>query len=173
MQKFVTSADPIILLTPPTHTHTQRNPHQTDSSLRGNYSSEGLTREPRFYGNGIGPLKNTWRCARGIHGGQAPATPPGDAVPRLQGSRAQPCSSAGSARGLGAPSPSLPRQAPQLLPGAGRAWSRLLQPCGAISTGNWFWCSLVFILSGVGDALNDVKETVKWVSFRFLGSFWR
>lgn len=47
------------------------------------------------------------------------------------------------------------------------------QPCGAISTGNWFWCSLVFILSGAGDALNDVKETVKWVSFRFLGSFWR
>lgn len=36
-----------------------------------------------------------------------------------------------------------------------------------------FSTARLLVLSRVGDALNDVKGAVKWVSFRFPGSFWR
>lgn len=169
MQKFVTSTDPIILFK-----KTQRNPHQTDSSLRGNYSSEGgLTREPRFYGNGIGPSKSTRRCARGAHGGQAPAPSQGDTGPRRKAPGPAGC----ARRAVTLSPPGEPGANPA--PAAPGGHPSVAQPQAAFSPGEQrsegavSSAGCLLIPSRAGDAVSDVKGAVKWASGRFPGSFWR
>lgn len=107
--------------------------------------------------------KSTHRCARGIRGGQAPATPQGAAGPLCRKAPGPTGRLTHCPGKLGAtPALAIPGGHPSFSQPQGTAWSQVaFSPREQYSQGIVFSAGWLFVLSRVGDAVNDVERGCK------------